>query len=376
MKKFKRFLKTFVFLTAMFVMIFSINSFLDYSSDNTEQSMKLFFNEPKNSLDVIYMGASTVKAGILPTKIYEKTGLTGYSVGYNNLPVCLFKPLIEQCEKTQNPKLYIIDINNLSYFVRDYFESSVKYTANALPDKRDSQKIVSDLLDSDERLNYSFDLYRNHYNWERLSFIIKGRKLGVDRKVSVIKGWRALCSHFSGEGDYIDISDNYEIIDPLNGEGNANLIKNYEIFMQLLDFIDENAINVCFIRTPRFTDKDNLFEFKICNYYAKILQERGFIYKDFSRDMSKYSTSDFYNIFHLNLYGAEKFSDTLADFIIENHLCDNPSHSEKTDSDWTLASEKFDKFADYLKLKENDSEIFVSDLAYFSYEKYNYIKYC
>lgn len=55
--------------------------FFDSASQSPETEMwKAFYEEPENSIDVIFLGSSHIYNGVNPLVFYEETGLTGFDL--------------------------------------------------------------------------------------------------------------------------------------------------------------------------------------------------------------------------------------------------------------------------------------------------------
>ena len=97
-----------------------------------ETSISEFYYEPKNSLDVIYIGGSNVYAHFNSTLAYNKYGFTTGLISSDSQPAIFAKYFIKEAEKYQNPDLYIIDLVNFIFDDEALEEGSVRKCADSM----------------------------------------------------------------------------------------------------------------------------------------------------------------------------------------------------------------------------------------------------
>ena len=86
-------------------------------SDDTHSRAEFdtFYRLDKNSLDAVWIGASAVQSSFIPSEAYAHNGVQMYGLGTASQPVALTKYLLQEVQKTQDPKVYLIDIRMLAY---------------------------------------------------------------------------------------------------------------------------------------------------------------------------------------------------------------------------------------------------------------------
>lgn len=71
-----------------------------------------FYEEPKNSLDVIFMGNSDVYRGISPITMWDEYGITSYNYSTSGQRMWTEYYLLEECIKTQTPRLIVLNMDS------------------------------------------------------------------------------------------------------------------------------------------------------------------------------------------------------------------------------------------------------------------------
>ena len=85
-----------------------------------------FYDEPKNSVDLAYVGSSNAYTsfnGLLAYKMYGfKTGF----LSFDTQPFEYVKYLIKESEKYQKPKLYVIDLAKLPDEIDSFSDADIR----------------------------------------------------------------------------------------------------------------------------------------------------------------------------------------------------------------------------------------------------------
>ena len=328
MQRFKTVLKFTLFPVIALVVIVLISMFMADSYTSDDARMRLYRNEAADSIDIAYVGASTIRAGIIPTEIYHATGLTGYDLSFASLPFELVRPILEEAQLTQKPKLYVIDINNLTYSDRSL--ATIKDFLKSVPDKARRNRYLNEIEPNKfEQFKFNNQLYANHENWRRTNDFFESKQLDINSQTSVLKGagFYVKKAGFK-ESETIDADDYTAKTEP--SENNLTSLD------RLLDYIEANDLNVVFVKTPRFVNADSLKEIAIMNYVTEIINEHGFEVLNYARKMRELgmTPSDFADFSHLNVDGAKKFSNRLIEDILELGLVEPSAHTQSVTEHW------------------------------------------
>ena len=79
-----------------------------------------FYMEPKNSLDVVTLGASETYTSISPGLLWKDYGFTSYNYSIAGNPISLMKTQIKEVLKHQNPRIIVIEVNGAVPHLKDY----------------------------------------------------------------------------------------------------------------------------------------------------------------------------------------------------------------------------------------------------------------
>ncbi len=70
-----------------------------------------FYKEPKNTIDVMMIGASEVYADYSATEAWKNYGYTSYSLGVSGVPGSLYKSMLREALTRQHPKVVVFEVN-------------------------------------------------------------------------------------------------------------------------------------------------------------------------------------------------------------------------------------------------------------------------
>lgn len=303
-----------------------------------KNNISLFYEEEKNTLDIIYIGSSNVDQHFNSVLAYHLYGFTTGMMSTGTQPFVATKYLIEESRKTQKPYLYVIDlIKSQDEFVIDLSYDAIREVTDAMKFSKNRIDTINYVLknyetDKSEYVNYYFSYLKYHNSWKYIYIdnTIKDR---------VYKGGYNVGS--------FEKEPQQEII--WNNEINEILPKNKEALMDLINYIKETDINVLFV-VPKinliFTpDQERI------NGAVKILEENGLPVINFNKvtDLNIDYENDFYEAAHLNIYGATKYTLYFSKYLKQHYNL--PDHrSNESYLSWDYEYERFKKY-----FKENSN---------------------
>ncbi len=148
------------------------------------------------------------------------------------------------------------------------------------------------------------------------------------RGYNVLKGFRTTAKVFKSDTPSFN-----EKITQEKGELDLDpkLEKN---LLDLLAYSKEQNLNVIFVRAPHYVTDKTYDRVKRSNKMASFVKDYGFSYYAFENHADEIGiddSRDFYNEDHMNVYGAIKFTDFLAEGLVEteNMRIDPMNDSQK-----------------------------------------------
>jgi len=332
----KPFLRALVFVL-VFIIFFSIASKVlskkfDYYSQTTT-----FYEQPDDSIDVIFFGASGFFRGVSPLVMWEEQGFTGYSRAIPSQQALTAYYYFLESLKYQSPKVVVLDayrLVNEAKFKRDEFS----YRASYVPMRFSLLKLQS-LFDaasgSDLKTTFSYfvPFYRFHYRWRELSledFQIFNFNIG---------------DPYKGLGLTFEI---YPVTLPENFMAPTDEMHGIRIiprkyFEKIIEICNERDIEVLLVSMPRFVKAD-YFEY---NAVSKFAEEWGLTLIDYNlpelmEEVGFDPLTDASDEHHVNSFGAEKFSSHLGEYIKTNYEFDD-KRDDPDFAHWHFDAEQLDQ---------------------------------
>lgn len=324
-------LKFIAFSLIGFGIMLLLNNILLPTTEYTK-AMKDFYDEPKNSLDVVFFGDSGVYKGITPMKIWKDYGITSYDFGSPIQRIWDSYYCIKEVEKYQKPKVIVLDVNQ---FFADK-PSRKTYRSHLYDNMRWGIPKVEGIIDpiqkdtKKEQLSYLMPGIKFHSRWSELdetdfvsykkSFtrVFKGYRIGLGKKP------------YKGKVN-APKSDNDEINDS---------VKPY--LEKIKDIAKKNDAEILLISlpTPKVWTKlksenvekwaeENQCLFVDFNY----MEELGINWKKDTSDKGD----------HLNLYGANKVTSYLGEYLSQNYNLKDHRGEEKY-KQWDVELEKYENY--------------------------------
>lgn len=289
-----------------------------------------YLKEPKNSIDVMFFGSSLVYCNVVPSVIYEKSGITSYVMAgpEQTMPITYY--YVKQSVKTQQPKMIFLEASSMFF---SKYQNFSKVNVGYMPWSENRLGAIFNAVESNEVPGLLFPLFNYHTRWSSLSLgDIKTGIFGYER--DIYAGYTFLDkiepqTEPWPKGETLDM--------PVYKE-------NLEYVKKIASFCKEQDIALVFYISPSFSslNPDNIVLLK--NDVADI---QNLIYMDLNDKMDEMDIdmrTDFFDLMHFNCLGAEKFSKYLAVLIQSFNI------EATIDEDMSLW---WSRIANFKKLKSN-----------------------
>ena len=105
----KSIIKTIAFLLILFTSLYFTDSALRLKSSDGIYSLKKFYEQDENSIDVLILGSSHAFENFNTGVLWEEQGIASYVLGGSWQPVWNTYYYLKEALKTQKPKLIILE---------------------------------------------------------------------------------------------------------------------------------------------------------------------------------------------------------------------------------------------------------------------------
>ena len=291
-----------------------------------------FYEENENSLDVVFVGNSTVSYAFNPCQIWHNYNITSYNLSAFPMHPEVILIAIDEIERTQQPKVVFIDLNGLTYQKESDQETFVQSYITCMPDGDEKQNLIESydyLSDINKKKGKSLFQYHNEFRnpsfWASL-FSFGNRYSKGHTKTS-----------FCLKQKVIEIDEEKTLDLPKDGQKYLE-----KILEKCKKYPDTKFI---FGKTPRFLNESTAEETYMLRSAIPKIEECGYEFIDFSEyneKMGLNANTDMLDANHLNNKGSKKFSDYFAEFLLEKYIDkDTLIHDEKTKENFDYAYKKY-----------------------------------
>ncbi len=324
----KRFIKYSIFIVIIGAVVIILNNI--YTVNKTEyinswsdsSTVSCFYNEPKNSLNVLVFGTSTNSNGVQPAVIWKEQQITSYNLSTERQYSLAAYYLLMESLKYQHPDVVII---NARWIINKYETSdgdveidcdsaALHLTLDNMPLSDVKIRAAMDIASRSEKqnaLDYIFPLYFYHARDD----ITEGDfDLSYLSQQHVLKG---SCIHLNANEVSLgspSIGEN-DISDPLHSDF-SGLSPTY--VKKMIELCKTNDINVLLLSLPIAgwdSSKHTAVQTFADAYDVSYLDMNT---EEVSKEIQIDSKTDFTDGLHENVFGAYKTSSYIASYLASN----------------------------------------------------------
>lgn len=335
----KKMIKLLLFVVILLLCAYRVNEVFKFKDINGVYIMKTFYELPKDSVDVLCVGSSTVFVNINPALLYEKYGIAAYNLCGAAQPAWNAYYDIKEALKTQKPKLIVYDAMQLRVSYNDGYQTGSFAIINTYGLKWSANKL--DAIKASVPANKFYDYLIGPLQYH-------GRYKELDRKdflsyranpanYKYWKGYYALVDRKIDAKDLVrrDIS---KIKTPVKLDAKVE-----EYYRKIIDLADSEKIPLIVVIPPyAFIGSDQQRYFleaeRIAAEYDVPFINFNLLYDELGLDFK----TDMADKTHLTLSGSSKYTEYLGKYISDNYGLPDRRGDAKYES-WEKNSEYFNE---------------------------------
>ena len=310
----------FVFVVVLVLLLAGANSFLQpvWFYENNYHTYTGFYEEPHNSIETIFVGASMTLFGFSPMEMYEQDGINAYNLASSSQPMMASYFWTKEAYRLHNETLdtVVLDISMLRRLgvSEDYHR--------ALDGMDASSPVYNEVIDAltdgpVEALLYRFPLFGYHDRWASIDYT-DFVKYGTQPEVFA-RGYFMEFSRIFETTAIEDIPVPAQVLDPDEPADTSFEDEALFYFKKLIEFCEENNLRLVFCKTPspsNWSSSEHNSIQEIADAYGidfvdfefePLLSELDYCVPLDSKDTDK----------HLNYYGAMKLSKWMSTYLKE-----------------------------------------------------------
>ncbi len=328
MKNIRRFIGVTVFLL-IFAVLFLLSDRVLCRKEltgwwNVTAKIDGFYNSPEEEYDVIYFGSSNTYCSFNPLVIWEKTGVKSYVFATQQQPVWATYHYMADAFKRQKPDVAVMDILMFSKN-EEYYDDGVNYTfCDNMPLSRNKIELARVSAPKGKRFGLLCRFVKYHSRWNDLNegdFAYRRSEMSDYSKGYYVLDSacdNAVRTDTSAVTDAADISE-----------------KNLEYLYKIIELCRNNNVELMLVKAPSNSTAE---EKRYYNAVKEIAAREGITYADYNLHYDAIGLDlkhDFFDATHLNVWGAEKFSEYFV------NTAEYFKGKVRSDDDWQKEYEKY-----------------------------------
>ncbi|MGN0394753.1 MAG: hypothetical protein ACI4EF_05275 [Coprococcus sp.] len=264
-----------------------------------------------NSVNVCVLGTSQMVYGFSSMRLMEKYGISAYSCATGEQPVSMSYFCLKEIDKTQDIKTVIFDPSMLFEEVEESRYRNVLDYAPLSGNKLEAIDYVCRDKESIDKWSYVFPIIKYHTRWDGLT---EKDFTYSDMNTQVMRG-NIMCGIVRTNLTYEKMIVDYDEEDPTLEASAEGL----EYLNKMVDYCKENGIDLILIKAPKLSWNKTMY-----NIVQEFADEKGIPYIDFNTE-EKFSEAgfdmlhDIWNTEHLNVRGADKLTDYMGEYLVDNY---------------------------------------------------------
>ena len=273
------------------------------------------YAQPKNSIDVVFMGSSHIHCDINTALLYEQYGITAYDYSAAEQPLWITYYYLQEVCKTQNPKLVVLDLYSPAAYLPDYQYTWLKDNLNGVRFSFNKLHMLYDACEPGDYKDYFPSMATYHARYKELT-AEDWDYLTMSKEVRAsFKGYTPYRSTASFETP--QLKDSY-------AEESWMTDKSKEYLLKIIEYTRIHNIDLYLFVAPYVVKPEHEpIYWKI----KEIAEEHDIPYRDFNyeyTDMGLDFTKHMNDDSHLNYNGSTLFTGYLANILTQTY--DLPDH--------------------------------------------------
>lgn len=345
-------LKVVIFLILALVVFYYANCAVGYEGSKQDKGAYKAFDDLQNdTVDVVMIGASSVSRYYVAPKAYVDHGIASFVIGPPSTPVMFSDNVMQLVDETQDPKVYVVELRNILKGYGAVNEAAIRRTTDSVSLlKKERYDMIDEGLKTlrkhakkgsydDSRLDYLLPIVK--YN-SRISEADNQDRVTTDELM--LNGVYNYTQGFHFSSPTVTQAPQktptfYTEVGELDEDSK-------EILDGVLEYCDSIDTPVLFTFSPLCANEEQALKMNAVTEYVK---SRGYECLNFNTEKLSeavgldYST-DFYNNHHVNYLGAEKYTEYLSKYLIDNY--DLPDH--RGDNTYAAWEEGYEIYEDYV----------------------------
>ncbi len=259
---------------------------------------------PENSIDVLVLGSSHAQYSVNPGVIYDHSDLYTFVLGTGCQPMIMSYYYLEEALKTQSPEVVILEVFTMLPSQAVCYADGMFYVAASQMSGQTRIDAINEIDNAEKIQEYLYDLAITHDSWREEGFYRRG--------IDGLFGYVPM--------QPTDFSSRYvAMVEPSEKEVELKQ-KDVSALKRIVSLCEEKGIQLILMKTVFDRTQGDV---SALNQVKAISAENQVPFIDFHDlvDEMEFTFGPDGDTWHNTIWGAEKVSKILANYLVENQLC-------------------------------------------------------
>ena len=315
-------MRAFAFLVVFVVLLAGINSFLQpvWFYENNYHTVRSFYDEPADTIETVFVGASMTLFGFSPMEMYEQNGICAYNLASTSQPMMMSYYWIREAYSLHGKSMdtVVFDVSMLRRIPQE--EDYRRALDGMRPGRVKNEAISAHAANFFDLVGYHLPVFSYHDRWSSIDYT-DFLKYNANLE-DYARGFFMEYSKIFDQYDPDEIPIPAQILDP-EAKPLEFETESLYYFKKTIEFCQENNIRLVLCKTPSASNWSSGEH----NAVQQIADTYGIDFLDF--EMEPLISEINYNVpldskdtnKHLNSFGAMKLSHYMSTYLSE--VCGN-----------------------------------------------------
>ena len=286
-----------------------------------------YLAEPRDTVDVLFLGSSYAYCDWNPGAMYDESGLTGYVMAGGEQTVGGTYYYLKEALKTQSPKVVVLEGSSLFF---DRYESFTQINVGYMPWGLNRVGAILEYAEPEKREGLFVDLIFYHDRWKELT-------RGDVQQAIPIRQRDHLKGHTAMDGVYDGVAGGGPYLSEMR-QSEEIYQQNLEDFARLGALCQEEGIDLIVAIAPTYSQDTP----EVYQRLERDVRERGATrlvnWADSFEEIGLDPSRHLYDGGHLNQEGAKVFSGYTGDYLLSLGYRPQPQ-TEENAAAWQATAE-------------------------------------
>ncbi len=307
-----------VLFVSVFISIIKITDVLCIKSYHGLYQAKRFYIQPNNTIDIVFMGTSHVHCDINTALLWEKYKIAAYDLSGAEQPLWMTYYYLKDLYKTQNPQLIVLDLFGALTVTDEYHDKWISENVFGMEFSLNKVEMMYESIPLSKIPQYFPTIWANHGRYNELNDDDYNELFNTKVEKASFKGYTP---YFETEAWEKPVAKEVESVPILE--------KSEEYLIKIINYARANNSEIWVIVAPYIRNEVHDAQLKYIETVLKDNNVKYVNYNDLYDEIGLDFNTDFNDWSHLNYYGSSKFTDYLA----QNILNDGYSFEHKSGDD-------------------------------------------